>query len=361
MPDLPDLSHADAWPPIERTAGGGGPPATLHDVAREAGVSVSTASRALNGSARNVRRENLARVLRAAAKLNYSPDLSAQATATGSTKTAALVVSDIADPYFSAIAAGAIQGAEAGGLIVTMAAANRLPERELQIVTTLRGYRPRAIILAGSRVDDSALRDALVDELLAYQTAGGRVVLVTQPGMPFPTVTVDNFAAAGELASAVVAKGYRRFAAIRAPQNLRTSRDRFEGFLAGLAQSGGMIDDRLVVETEFTHAGGYWAATELLNRGLAGAELVFAVNDVMAIGAMRAFRDAGLIPGRDIAIAGFDDIESAVDVVPALTTVHVPLREMGVRAIELALAADGKQQVVQLPTSVVLRTSTPSR
>src|SRR4051812_43091191 len=102
MPDVPDLSHADARPPTERTAGGGGPPATLHDVAREAGVSVSTASRALNGSARNVRRENLTRVLRAAEKLNYTPDLSAQATATGSTKTAALVVSDIADPYFSA-------------------------------------------------------------------------------------------------------------------------------------------------------------------------------------------------------------------------------------------------------------------
>jgi LacI family transcriptional regulator len=154
------------------------PAATLRDVAREAGVSIATASRALNGSSRSVRQENVFRVRLAAAKLNYEPHLSAQAIATGSTKTAALVVSDIGDPYFSAIAAGVSQEAEAAGLIVTMAVAERSSQHELQIVRTLRGQRPRAIIITGSRIDGAASRDAMLEELVAYQTAGGSVVMI---------------------------------------------------------------------------------------------------------------------------------------------------------------------------------------
>src|SRR6185312_13683161 len=99
-------------------------PVTLHDVARAAGVSQATASRVLNGSIRNVRQENVARVLAVAAELDYAPHLSAQAIARGATNTAALVVSGVDDPYFSSIAGGATQAAEAAGLIVTMAVAD---------------------------------------------------------------------------------------------------------------------------------------------------------------------------------------------------------------------------------------------
>jgi LacI family transcriptional regulator len=338
------------------------PPATLHDVAREAGVSVATASRALNGStSRNVRKENVDRVLAAAVKLNYEPHLSAQAIARGSTRTAALVVSGIDDPYFSAIAAGVTQVAETAGLIVTMAVSDRSPEREVQIVHTLRGQRPRAILIAGSRIDGAGIRDALLEELMEYRTAGGSVVMISQPDLPFGTVSIDQAGGARQLAGALVKLGYRRFAIIRATDRLRTSRERHEGFLAGLAQSDLTVDDRSVVEAEFTRAGGYQAARELADRGINDLELVFAVNDVMAIGAMTAFRDAGLVPGRDIAVAGFDDIHAAVDLAPALTTVSVPLAEMGVRAMELALSTHEPTTIVPIGTSVVLRDSTPPR
>lgn len=328
---------------------------TLRDVAAEAGVSPATASRALNGSTRNVSAEKLALVLRAAEKLGYAPNLSAQATARGSTKTVALIVHDIADPYFSAIAAGAIEGAEAAGLTVTMAVTDRSPDRELEIVSTLRGHRPHAIILAGSRIGDG--QDALAEELRAYEAAGGRVAVVSRPGLPYGTVTVDNRRAAGDLADALVAHGYRRFAVLRGPGDLRTSRDRAEGFLGGLAGAGSAV----VLETGFTEDGGHAAMTALLGRGPGDLELVFAVNDVMAIGAMRALRDAGLVPGRDLAVAGFDDIDAATDVDPALTTVRVPMRAMGRRAIDLVLAGGGGNEVVWLPTTVVLRDSSPPR
>ncbi len=328
---------------------------TLRDVAAEAGVSPATASRALNGSTRNVSAEKLALVLRAAEKLGYAPNLSAQATARGSTKTVALIVHDIADPYFASIAAGAVEGAEAAGLTVTMAVTDRSPERELEIVSTLRGHRPHAIVLAGSRIGDD--QDALAGELRAYEAAGGRVAVVSQPGLPYGTVTVDNRRAAGDLAAALVAHGYRHFAVLRGPDAIRTSRDRSEGFLAGLPRPG----HENVIEADFTEDGGHAAMTELLSRGLDRIELVFAVNDVMAIGAMRALRDAGLVPGRDLAVAGFDDISAATDVDPALTTVRVPMRDMGFRAIDLALADAEENEVVWLPTTVVLRDSSPRR
>jgi LacI family transcriptional regulator len=107
--------------------------------------------------------------------------------------------------------------------------------------------------------------------------------------------------------------------------------------------------------------GGGAAARELVRRGLAGAELVFAVNDVMAIGVMTAFRDAGLVPGQDVAVAGFDDIGPAVDVHPALTTVTVPLNQVGLCAMELALSDDDAPRIVPVATNVVLRDSTPRR
>ncbi|GAB2910475.1 LacI family DNA-binding transcriptional regulator [Nonomuraea fastidiosa] len=341
-------------------------PPTLHDVAREAGVSVATASRALNGSARNVRAENVARVRAAAQRLGYRPHLSAQAIARGSTRTVALVVRDVADPYFSAIAAGVIEEAEAAGLIVTMAVAGGSPERELQIVRTLRGTRPRVVIVTGSRIDGAGTRDALVEELEAYRTAGGRAVMISQRDLPYPTVTIDNAGGAAELARALLGAGYRRFAVLHAPAALRTSRERHEGFLAGLAGSG--VPEPIAVETDFTRDGGYAAARRLAERGIGDVDAVFAVNDVMAIGAMTGLREAGVRPGPDVGVAGFDDIAPAVDVVPALTSVAVPLREAGAAAVRLALPdgdtgceAGAREAGVRLPARVILRASTPPR
>ncbi|WP_433440456.1 LacI family DNA-binding transcriptional regulator [Nonomuraea sp. CA-141351] len=360
-------------------------PPTLHDVAREAGVSIATASRALNGSSRNVRSENARRVRAAAAKLDYEPHLSAQAIAKGSTRTVALVIRDVADPYFSSIAAGVTRAAEEARLIVTMAVADGSPERELEIVRTLRGQRPRVIIVAGSRVEGSGTRDALIEELEEYRTAGGRVVLISQRDLPFGTVTIDNHGGARDLARALLDAGYRRFAVFHAPDEIRTSRERHDGFRTGLREwaltasgpdpSGpeagafgldgsdlvGGVPEPLAIESAFTRAGGYDAARRLVERGFEDVEAVFAVNDVMAIGAMAAFRDAGVIPGVDIGVAGFDDIGSALDVVPALTSVAVPLQEAGLTAMRLALSDDESAPDVPLPTRVVLRESTPPR
>ena len=336
-------------------------PATLHDVAREAGVSLATASRSLNGSTRKVNEEYRKRVLEAAARLDYSPNLSAQAVARGTTTTVALLVADIADPYFSSIAAGVVAEADTARLIVTMAATERDPERELELVRTLRGQRPRVMILAGSRPTTDPTEGALGEELRAYERSGGLVVLISRNELDLRTVLVENLAGAESLARELVGIGYRRFAVITGGEGLRTAADRVEGFRAGLAATGGELRDDDVIRAAFTRDGGYDGMRRLIERGLGDIELVFAANDVMAVGALSAIRDAGLTPGTDVAVAGFDDIPTVRDVTPALTTVRVPLEELGRRALRLALGDADAADEGAVRTEVVLRESTPRR
>jgi LacI family transcriptional regulator len=331
---------------------------TLHDVAREAGVSYATASRALNGSDRSVRRENADRVREAAARLGYLPDLPAQAIAKGSNGTAALVVNGVDDPYFVTIAAGATAAAEEAGIILTLAVADHSPDLELQIVRTLRGQRPRAILIAGTRVSGAPSAPDLIAELEAYHTAGGRVALLTQPELPFATIAVDNYGGSRQLATALAGLGYRRFALVHGDDSLLTSRDRRRGFTDGLREAG--LGPPLPVPAAFSRDGGEAATHRLIAGGLDGTEAIVAVTDVMAIGVQTALRSAGLTPGRDVAVAGFDDIAPASDVTPTLTTVRVPLYELGRRALRLALDSDTRETVT-VSTEVVLRGSTPPR
>lgn len=338
---------------------------TLHDVAREAGVSLATASRSLNGSSRKVAEAYRERVIAAAERLNYTPNLSAQAVARGSSRTVALLVADIADPYFSTIASGVVAAADAAGLIVTMAATDRDPARELELVRTMRGQRPRVMILAGSRRVDDPLADALRAELEAFEQTGGRVVVISTNDLAVRTVLVGNAEGARDLAVALADLGYRRFAVLAGIEGLLTSEDRLRGFVEGLSTRGIELDPDAVVRTPFTRDGGYSGMQRLLATGRE-LDLVFAVNDVMAVGALAAVRDAGLVAGVDLGIAGFDDIPTVRDVTPPLSTVAIPLVDVGRRA--LALALDDPQSngalanaAQPISTTVVLRESTPSR
>ncbi|RPF26861.1 LacI family transcriptional regulator [Georgenia muralis] len=333
---------------------------TLSDVAREAGVSLATASRAINGSTnRTVGPALRERVLAAAARLHYSPDANAQAMARGRTTSLGLIVHDIADPYFSAIAAGVTRAAEAAGLSVVLTSTEHDPAREVSFVELLRRQRVRAIVVTGGRRDDPEGTAALRAALEGFQAAGGSVALVSQPLEGMSTVVVDNREGAADLARHLHGIGYRRFAVVAGPVDHLTSRDRLSGFREALDELGAPLADGAVVHSGFTRDGGYEGMAELLRRD-AGPEVVFAVNDVMAVGAMAAARDAGVSVPDDVAVAGFDDISTLRDITPALTTVRVPLVEAGVLATELALGP-GEPREVHLAGEVVVRESTPAR
>jgi LacI family transcriptional regulator len=332
--------------------------ATLHDVAREAGVSLATASRVLNGSTRKVAESYRERVEAAAEKLGYSANLSAQATARGTSAIVALLVADIADPYFGQLASGVARGADEAGLVVTIAITERDPQREVKLVRALRGQRPRGLILAASRVEGP---DAvgLQGELDAFANMGGRVVVVGPGGGDARSVAVDNHGGARALGAELAGLGYREAIVVAASEGIRTSDDRLAGFTEGFTAAGGAIRD--VRRSGFTRDAGFAAASDLLSGEIPAGTLIFGISDVVAIGVMSAVRDAGRQVGADIAVAGFDDIATGRDIRPGLTTVRVPLEDLGYRALQAATDPAWEAAEPQLPLEVIVRGSTPPR
>jgi LacI family transcriptional regulator len=335
---------------------------TLSQVAREAGVSLATASRAINGSANRTVREDLReRVLAAAERLRYFPDANAQAMARGRTMSLGLIVHDIADPYFSSIAAGVSQAAGRADLAMTLASTQHDATLEPRFVELLTRQRARAIIVAGGRLDDDDVNDRMRRALVDFRQSGGSVALVGQPLLDVDSVVIANRASSADLARALHERGYRRFGVLAGPANHHTARDRYEGFGEALEELGSPLDPRLVVRSAFTRDGGYEAMRTLLEAGT-GVECVFAVNDVMAVGAIAAARDLGVRVPDDVAVAGFDDIVTLRDITPALSTVRVPLVDVGVMATELALSPESAEpRLVHVDGTVVLRESTPGR
>jgi LacI family transcriptional regulator len=336
---------------------------TLQDVAVRAGVSQATASRVLNGSAR-IPGEGVADRVRAAAReLGYTPNAQAQALARASTGLLGLVVHDIADPYFSSIVRGVQAAARTARKQVLLASTDRDFDIERESVSTFISHRADAIVLAGSRQSGDLDRD-LEAEFSRYRANGGRVVMIGQPLAFGSAVEPENYRGSAELADALIAEGHRRFAVIGGPGNIRTAVDRRNGFVDALGRRG--LTPLVEVSGNFTRDGGYSAARRLAAALEASGDddaepvCVFAVTDVMAIGAIAAWREQGLsVPG-DLCIAGFDDIPTLRDHVPSLSTVALPLEEIGVRAVELALRTDAATDDVHesVPGQVILRDST---
>ena len=338
---------------------------TLQDVADRAGVSLTTASRVVNDGSRRVGQPLADRVHRAVADLGYTANLQARAVATGQSTMIGVALRDISDPYFSSIAAGLIEVAEAaaGRLLVCLTSTAAHEEAEREYVALMRAQRARAVVLVGSRSDNVAARDALRAELAAFTRSGGRAACVGQDLLGVDTVLPENRAGADALARALAALGHRRFAVLAGPRSLLTGQDRTDGFADGLRAWSVPLDPARVVHGDLSRDGGYAAMSEILAAGEPLPDCVFAVSDVMAVGALARLRAAGLdVPG-DIALAGFDDIPTLRDVYPPLTTVRLPLRRLGEIAARLALDGDAPRQprVVPVPGEVVLRESTPPR
>ncbi|CAN3128404.1 LacI family DNA-binding transcriptional regulator [Mycobacterium sp. smrl_JER01] len=334
---------------------------TLQDVAARAGVSQATASRVLNGSAR-IPGEGVAdRVRTAARELGYVPNAQAQALARASTGLLGLIVHDIADPYFSSIVRGVQAAARTARKQVLLASTDRDFDIEREAVSTFIAHRADAIVLAGSRQSGHLDRE-LEAEFGRYRANGGRVVVIGQPLAFGGAVEPENHFASAELADALMMSGHTRFAVIGGPANIRTAVDRRNGFVEALGRHG--LTPLVEVSGSFTRDGGHAAARRLaaalqLTPG-SGAEpvCVFAVTDVMAIGAIAAWREHGLAVPRDVCVAGFDDIPTLRDHTPSLSTVALPLEQIGSRAVDLALRTDADDLRERVPGQVVLRDST---
>ncbi|HET6503946.1 MAG TPA: LacI family DNA-binding transcriptional regulator [Amycolatopsis sp.] len=341
---------------------------TLEDVAQMASVSLATASRVLNGTT-HVREDLRERVLSAAADLAYTPNAHAQALAGASHRTVGVVCHDVADPYFAAIAHGVLRVADDNGLLVMLGSTFRDPDKEIAYVSMLRAQRASAILLIGSAFEDRAWERGLAAELEPYRRGGGQVAAVSRHrNLKVDTVQPDNRAGASALAEALLRLGHRRYAILTGPRSMTTVVERIGGFTDRLAGAGITLSEPDIFEAPLTRDGGYAAANDLL-AARHRATCVFAVADLMAIGALSALREAGRRVPEDVSLAGFDDIPLVRDLSPALTTVALPLERLGEQAMELALtgtpAAPGgrgtRSRVRRLPAEVVLRASTARR
>ncbi len=299
------------------------------------------------------------RVNAAARELSYAANAQAQAVARGHTSYIPLLLSDIADSYFGTLAAAVMRSVESRGFRLTIAVTERRIEREIELVREFRGQRVRAIVLAGSAYHDETATEPLVGELKLFEASGGTVVLVSRTNLPFDNIDLDNFDGSRRLAVALARLGYRSVHILAGEENLTATRDRVAGFTAGFADKGITVDEKDLSFSEFSWDGGYRAILLLEDDVLEKIDLVFAVNDEMALGAVAGLRGRGFRVPDDIAVAGFDDIRTLRNSQPSLTTVHVPVDEIGEEVANRIDNVAVRRDVIQ--ATVVLRDSTPRR
>jgi LacI family transcriptional regulator len=333
--------------------------ASITEVARLAGVSAATASRVVSSADYPVSAATRERVLEAARTLDYVPNALARGLLKSRVPVVAVIVHDITDPYFAEVVRGVEDGASAAGFLVITCSSERDAERERSYVRLLRSIRAAAVVFAGSGLDDPTLTEDLERHSAAMRAEGAAIVHLSPHAAGEPEVGVDNEAGIASMVAALVALGHRRIAFLAGPRSLFVARARLDGYRRGLAAAGIAFDPRLVIRTTFDREGGA-LAVDTLRANRADITAICCANDLLAIGALGRLAELGVdVPG-EISVAGFDDISTAALTAPGLSTVRLPLRELGQRGFELAgrLLGGETPAPIRLPTEVVLRGST---
>jgi LacI family transcriptional regulator len=332
---------------------------SITDVARLAGVSTATASRVLSASTYAVSTSARARVLDAARTLDYVPNALARGLHKSYIPVVGVIVHDITDPYFAEVVRGVEDGASPGGSLVITCSSDRIPERETSYVRLLRSMRAAAVIFAGSGLDDAEQNEEIAKHVAAMRGYGAGVVRLSPHSDGDADVGVDNAAGIAGVVAALVAQGHRHIAFLAGPTSLYVARERLRGYRQGLAAAGLPFDDRLVVSTGFHRDGGALAVDHLL-AGDAPFTAIACANDLLAIGALERLAARGVRIPDEVSVAGFDDIPTAAMTTPPLTTVRLPLHEIGRKgaAFAEALVAGDTPTREILPTELILRGST---
>jgi LacI family transcriptional regulator len=311
------------------------PTPRLADVAARASVSIATASRALAGR-EGVSEAVAAHVREVAVRMGYVPNVHARTLAGGATSTVGLIVHEVGDPYFAEIASGVIGVATERGFSVQICHSGRDPRNELHQIRTLIANRTDAIIVAGSGYTDPALQADANALLTAFQEHGGRVAVIGRHHLAADAVRPDNEAAGTAVAAHLLELGHRRIGVISGPPALTTVADRLAGVAQALADRGLTLEDVPVLDTDFTRNGGAAGAERLLAEHPDLTALI-ALNDLMAIGVLSTLRARGVAVPEQVSVAGIDDVAVAADLAPSLTTVRLPMAEMGELALSMAL------------------------
>ena len=328
---------------------------TMKDVAQAAGVSVTTVSHVINET-RYVSKDLRARVLQAMEELSYHPNILARSLRQGITHTIGLIVPDNSNPFFAEIARVAETVGFENDYSVILCNSDKNVERESAYINVLIAKQVDGVIFIAAGSEQQHLRE------LAAQ---GIPVVVADREVPqelADVVLVNHEQGGYDATRHLITSGHRRIACIAGPSPLTPSADRVRGYRRALREAGIPIEEELMVRCTESYLGGETAMAQLLRLDELPTA-VFTYNDVTAIGALRAIRNAGLQVPEDLSIVGFDDIPLASAVVPALTTVAQPIADLATVATELLIAriqhsaefAPGQRIV--LDTNLVVRES----
>ena len=296
-------------------------PTTIGDVARKAQVSTATVSRVLAGLGR-ARPETRDRVFEAARELGYRPSGVARSLRQRATRTLGLIVTDIENPFFPQLVRAVEDAARDLGYAILLCNASDDPERESGYLDLLVDRWVDGVVIAASSLGGRH-REWLADAKLP-------IVLVnsTDPEIGLSSIASDNRAGGALAAEHLAELGHERFGVITAPPRNVDAKERLAGAREAL-RAAGVDDDRVLVATDDASVvGGERAATEILDRDRRVTALV-AYNDLMAVGAMRAVRAAGLRIPSDVSVVGFDNVDLATYVDPPLTTIAQATSQMG--------------------------------
>lgn len=332
---------------------------TQGDVARLAGVSQATVSHVLNNSnAISVPADTRRRVLDAIERLGYVPDSSALRLRTGKTFTIASVIPDISNPFYPQLERGIQDVAEEAGYDLIIYNTDGMAEKECKCLRALQHGRVDGVIGVFFHVNARDLR-SLIERNVAIVRLENRAQELGD--LPIDNLFVDNAAAARTAVKHLLERGHRRIGFIAGQTGPRDIRMR--GYREALSEAGIAFDYNLIqVSGGFTEAGGYEGMRRLLALS-PRPTAVFAANDLVAMGALIALREAGLHVPRDMAVVGFDDIPAAKLVTPPLTTISQFQERLGRRAVELLLerlsgAVTGPARSVEMPFELIVREST---
>ncbi|MFH1573019.1 MAG: LacI family DNA-binding transcriptional regulator [Acidobacteriota bacterium] len=332
---------------------------SIQDIARTAGVSHATVSRALNNS-RLISPDVRSRIQQLAAELDYTPNAVAQSLKEQRTKTIGLVVTSIADPFVGLVVRGIDEAAQAAGMSVFLSVSYNDPEREMAVIETFHRRRVDGVISAAAQISgrhrERLARVDVPTVLVNHQAEPASDLLYS--------VEVGDYDGARQAVAHLIELGHRAIGYLGASSRPRSNRRRFAGYRDALEAEGIRADETWVeiapCEHRF-HTDDVSAGRSLLPGLLrAGVSALFCYNDMVAIGALLACRDHGVAVPAQLSVVGFDDIEMAQYVVPPLTTMRQPKLRLGKLAMKMMLdLLDGRPvENHTLPTEFVLRSST---
>jgi len=328
---------------------------TIADVAREAGVSQQTVSRAINDKT-EISPQTRAHVLAVVERLGYRPSGLARGLVTQKTHTIGLVVPDIANPFFSEVARGAEDAAHLAGYSLLLGDTVEDPQREARVLAALEEKRVDGIVLCSSRLPE--------DDLAALSRRHSNLILVNRrlPDHRVGIVIVDDVAGARQAVQHLTRSGRRTIGFLAGPKGSHGGQLRSEGYRAGLMEAGLTFDPTLLLPCLPYRDGGFEAASQLLAER-PDVDALFCYNDLVAVGALQACAEMGRKVPETVAVIGCDDILLARLVTPPLTTMHSDQRTLGARAVQMVLdkiggCADDCDEFVLQPRLVV-RASAP--